>query len=104
MPGVSETAACPPSPIADDPSALPTSSPSPASNSCLFSQCQPLNASCKIVLLYFSRYCTVRLEMSIFCVCSFMYYLREKYYKPITVQYYIADHVNWIPRLTLLDL
>ena len=32
-----------------------------------------------------------------------MYYLCEKYYKPITVQYYIADCVSWIPRLTLLD-
>ena len=29
-----------------------------------------------------------------------MYYLREKYYKPITVQYYIADCVSWV---TLLD-
>ena len=28
----------------------------------------------------------------------------EKYYKPITVQYYIANCVNWAPRLTLLDL
>ena len=33
-----------------------------------------------------------------------MYYLCEKYYKPITVQYYIADCVIWVPRLTLLDL
>ena len=33
-----------------------------------------------------------------------MYYLCEKYYKPITVQYYIANCVRWIPRLTLLDL
>ena len=33
-----------------------------------------------------------------------MYYLCEKYYKPITVQYYIADYVSWVPRLTLLDL
>ena len=33
-----------------------------------------------------------------------MYYLYEKYYKPITVQYYIDDCVNWVPRLTLLDL
>ena len=30
-----------------------------------------------------------------------MYYLCEKYYKPITVQYYIADCVSWVPRLTL---
>ena len=27
-----------------------------------------------------------------------------KSYKPITVQYYIADYVSWVPRLTLLDL
>ena len=33
-----------------------------------------------------------------------MYYLCEKYYKPITVQYYIADCVSWVPSLTLLDL
>ena len=30
-----------------------------------------------------------------------MCYLWGKYYKPITVQYYVAD---WVPRLTLLDL
>ena len=52
-----------------------------------------------IVLLYFSRYCTVRLKMFIFCL-FFMYYLCKKYYKPITVQYYIADCVYWVPRLT----
>ena len=33
-----------------------------------------------------------------------MYYLGEKYYKPITVQYYIANCVSWVPRLTVLDL
>ena len=33
-----------------------------------------------------------------------MYYLCEKYYKPNTVQYYIANCVSWVPRLTLLDL
>ena len=33
-----------------------------------------------------------------------MYYLCEKYYKLITVQFYIADCVSWEPRLTLLDL
>ena len=33
-----------------------------------------------------------------------MYYLYEKYYKPITVQYYIANCVSWVPKLTLLDL
>ena len=33
-----------------------------------------------------------------------MYYLCEKYYKPIMGQDYIADCVSWVPRLTLLDL
>ena len=37
-----------------------------------------------------------------------MYYLCEKYYKyyctVIVVQYYTADCVSWVPRLTLLDL
>ena len=33
-----------------------------------------------------------------------MYYFCEKYYKPITVQYYITKGVSWLPRLTLLDL
>ena len=31
----------------------------------------------------------------------FIYYFCEKYYKPITVQYYIADCVSWVSRLTL---
>ena len=33
-----------------------------------------------------------------------MYYLCEKSYKPITILYYIVNCVNWVPRLTLLDL
>ena len=36
MPGMSETAACPPSPIADDPSALPSPTSSPNSSQSLF--------------------------------------------------------------------
>ena len=52
-----------------------------------------------------SRYCTVRLKMFYFlCLFSMYIYLCEKYDKPITVQYYIADCVSWVPRLTLLDL
>ena len=56
MSGMSEIAACPPSPIADNPSALrsPTSSPS-SSNFLPVTRCQPLYASCCTVLLYFSR-------------------------------------------------
>ena len=33
-----------------------------------------------------------------------MYYLYEKYSKPITVWHYIANCASWAPRLTLLDL
>ena len=42
-----------------------------------------------------------------FYSCGFflMYYcVREKYYKPITVEYYITSCVSWVPRLTWLDL
>ena len=39
-----------------------------------------------------------------FLCLSFVHYLCEKYYKPITVQYYIADCGSWVPRLTLLDI
>ena len=62
MSGMSEIPAYPP--IADDPSALPSPISSlSSSSSCLFTWCQPLYASCCIVQLYFSRYCTVRLKM-----------------------------------------
>ena len=33
-----------------------------------------------------------------------MYYLHEKYYKPIIVQYYTANYVSWMTRLNWLDL
>ena len=33
-----------------------------------------------------------------------MYYLCVKHYKPIIVQYYIADCLSWVPRLTLWNL
>ena len=94
---VSDTAACPPSPIADDPSALPSPTPSPPlSNSpCLFTRCQPLYASCCTGLLYFSRHCTVRFKIFYFLCLFFMYYFCEKYYKPITVQCYMAYCVTW---------
>ena len=82
---VSEIANCLPSPIADDPSPLPSPTSSLSSNQKLFLPVHlvpALYASCWTVLLYFSRYCTIKL----FCVCLFlMYYLCEKYYKPITV-------------------
>ena len=39
-----------------------------------------------------------------FICVFFMYYLCEKYYKPITVQYCIADCFSWVLKLTWLDL
>ena len=33
-----------------------------------------------------------------------MHCLCKNYYKPITVQYYIADCVSWVCSVTLLDL
>ena len=105
---MSEIAACPPSPLLTILQLyhFPPPLPPPGSNSSfLFTRCQPLCASCCTGLLYCSRYCTVRFKIfSLFFVFVFMYYLGEKYYKPITVQYYIADCVSWAPGLTLLDL
>ena len=105
---LSEITACTPSPIVDDLSALPspTSSPSCISNSSgPFTPCQPLHAGCCTVLLHFSRSCTIRLKCFFFvCVYFLMYYFCEKYYKPLSVQYYTADCISWVPRLTLLDL
>ena len=55
-----------------------------------------------VVLLYFSRYWTVRFKMFHFLFSK--HYLCEKYYKPIIVQYYVANCISWVPRLTLLGL
>ena len=41
--------------------------------------------------------------LSLFLCLLFMDYLGEKYYKPISVWYYVADCVSWVPRLILLD-
>ena len=42
-------------------------------------------------------YCKIK-NVLFFVFC--FYVLCEKYYKPITVQYYIANCVSWVPRLT----
>ena len=34
----------------------------------------------------------------------FVYYLCEKHWKSITVQYHTADRVSWVPKLSLFDL
>ena len=64
--GVSEIAACPHLLLLTILQLyhLPPPLPPPVSNSsCLFTWCQPLDASCCTVPLYFSRSCTIRLKM-----------------------------------------
>ena len=59
--------------------------------SCLSTPCQPQQqyTSCCTVLLHFSRRCTERFKMfSLFLVLVFIYYLCEKHYRRITVQFY----------------
>ena len=106
MSGVSEIAACPPSPIAEILQLyhLPPPPPPPVSNSpCLFTRCQPRYASCCTVL-FKVLYSKIKNVFFVFGVCFFMHYLCEKYYKRITIQYYMANCISWVPRLTLLDL
>ena len=57
-----------------------------------------------VVLDYCNFQGTIRLKNVYLSVCFLCtYYLCKKYYKPITIQYCIADYVRWIPRLKLLD-
>ena len=80
-------------------SCLPSSLPPPVSNSsCLYTDV------CQLLYYNFSRYCSIRLKMFSLFLFVFMYYLCEKYYKHITLHYYIADYVSWVPKLTLLNL
>ena len=84
---------------------LPPPLPSPVSNPAfLVTWHQPVYAPCCTVR-WFSKHCTVRFKMFYLFLWVFkVYSLCEKYYKPITAQYYIANCVRWVPRLTLLDL
>ena len=68
---VSEISACPPS-VGDDPSALPSPAPLPppgSNSSGLFTGCQPLYASCCTILLYFSRYWTLKVVIICLLLC-----------------------------------
>ena len=105
MPGVSEIATCPPSPFVVDLSVLPSSTSS-SYLSITLPACSIPAPVCKLwyctTVLFKPLYCKIK-HVFIFCL-FFMQYLWEKYYKPFIVHYYIADYVNWVPRLTLMDL
>ena len=57
---------------------LPPPLPLPVSHpSCLFTWCQPLYASCfTVLLLYFSRYCTIRVKMFYF-LCFYVLHVKS---------------------------
>ena len=80
---MNEIEACPPSPIADDLSSLPSPTFSLSSGQWLFLPAHSMPAPvCQ--LLYRTFQGTVRLKMfPLFCL-FFMYYLCEKYYKPLS--------------------
>ena len=90
MSGMSEIAACPRSPIADHPKALPSPASSPSSSQYLFLPVPSmplLCASCCTTELFKVVY--YKIKNVLFCV-FFTYYLYEKYHKPISVQYYMG--------------
>ena len=68
------------------------------------SKCKSSGDVAGTTILFEVLYCKIKNVFFIFLHLFFMYCLCEKNYKPITVQYYIADCVSWVPRLTLLDL
>ena len=55
-------------------------------------------------VLFNTLHCHIKNVFFILCIFLFMYYLCVKYYKLIAVQYYAANSLSWVPRLTLLDL
>ena len=61
------------------------------------SKCKSRGDGAVATVLFKVLYCNIKNVFSIYCSC-------EKYYKHITVRYYIADFVSWVSRLTLLDL
>ena len=76
---------------------VPPSLHPPVSNSsCLNMWYQPLYCT---TILFKVLYWKIKNVFFTFCVCLFFtYYLCEKYYKPLTVQYYITNCVSWVSR------
>ena len=97
MSEVNEIAACPPSAIADHCSCPPSLHLFSPLQSVTLPACSLNVSPClPAVVLYYCAF--------LFLHFIFTYYLCEKYYKPTTIQYYIANCVSWVSMLTLLDL
>ena len=78
MSDMSETAVCPPSPVSDDPSTLPSPTSYPSSSLQLLVPVHSMPAPvCQ--LWYCTRYCTIRLKCFLYFVCVhfFAYYFCE---------------------------
>ena len=84
------------------PPPLPPPSVTPLSCSRHASPCMPavVPYCCTLKVLY----CPIKNVLNFLCQFFLMYYLCEKYSKPITVQPHIADCVGCVLRLTLLDV
>ena len=105
MSGVSEIAACPQSPTADNPSGLPSPTSSLLQSVTLLA-CSLYASPCmSAVVPYYctfqALYCKIKNVFFIFLIFNILFFW--KVLKPITVQYYIANCVSLVPRLTLLD-
>ena len=86
--GMSDAAACPPSPLAEDPSAPPFPPPVPPPAVTLLACSLDAHPCIQLLLLCFSKFCNVRVKIfSLFFVFIFVYYLCGKYSKPITILY-----------------
>ena len=103
--GISETAACPSSLVADNPSALPSPTSFPSSSQWLFLPVHLMPAPvCQLL------YCTTGIfkvlyckeKKFYFCICSFLCIICVK--NITNLWPYSTDCVSWVPRLTLLDL
>ena len=69
---MNETAACPPSPIVvDDASALPFPTSSPSSSVPLLAWSLDANSCVPNLVMYLSRYCTLRFKIFFFSVFKF---------------------------------
>ena len=89
MLGASDIAACPLSPVADGPSALPPPTSSPSCSQSLFLPVHSMPAPVWQLLYYTTvlfkvMYCKIKIKKKFLCLFS-MYQLCEEYYKPITL-------------------
>ena len=82
---MSEIAACPLSPIADDPSALPSLPPLPPPSVTILACSLDASPCMPAAVLYFARSCTVKLKYILFTFYLFLNKVFKTYYKCSTI-------------------